>query len=71
MPYEKGQPKEETSIVIGVGNHILVRWLNTFFDFPPEGGIEIFTETEGIFSGGELDLWQKLGFPSAKKRRKR
>ena len=63
MAYKAGEPKEEATIEIGVGNHILVHWLNTCFEFPPEGGINISHSCppcHNIFRGNELTLWATL-----------
>lgn len=61
MPYKEGQPKEEAVIELGVGNHILVKWGNTSFNFRPEGDLVVDNEDAGtLFAGGELDLVQAL-----------
>ena len=61
MPYEKGQPEEEAVLQLGTGNHILVRWLNTYFSFNPEGDLTISdTDSDILFEGDELELLARL-----------
>ena len=61
MAYKKGQPKKEAVINLGTGNHIVVRWLNTYFEFPPEGHLIVSNEDAHIiFEGGELELVEAL-----------
>ena len=61
MPYKEGQPKEEAVIQLGTGNHILVHWFNTYFNFFPEGGLIITNEdAKVLFEGDELGLIEAL-----------
>ena len=72
MPYEKGQPEEEAVLQLGTGNHILVRWLNTYFSFNPEGDLTISDLDSCIlFEGDELELLARLNSSGSQRQKER